>query len=74
MNELSPTLRPVTITPKPRQGRFQRLSPVQFIELTGLVAFAQACLAFAQAVFEGDASCLHPAEVARRSTLTFASS
>jgi len=50
MNELSPTLRPVTITPKPRQGRFQRLSPVQFIELTGLVAFAQACLAFAQAV------------------------
>jgi len=50
MNELCPTPHPVAITPQPRQGRFQRLSPVQFIELTGLVAFAQACLAFAQAV------------------------
>jgi hypothetical protein len=30
--------------------RFRRLPPVQFIELTRLVAFAQACLAFAQAV------------------------
>ena len=50
MHALSSTLVSTTITPKPRKGRFQRLSVIQFIELTGLVAFAQACLAFAQAL------------------------